>query len=149
MSRNKSKNDRQAVASELHRAALRLLRRLRQSDRELEISTARLSTLSVLVFVGPTTVGKLASIEQVSQPTMTSLIQGLIAQGLVRAESDASDRRVRRLRPTAKGKQLMLRGQRKRVGTLAAMMTSLSERDLKTLSRAAKLMEGWLDVPAG
>ena len=74
MSRHKDKKGRRAVATELHRAALRLLRRLRQSDRELEISTARLSTLSVLVFIGPTTVGKLALIEQVSQPTMTSLI---------------------------------------------------------------------------
>ena len=147
-SSEKSKKNRRSVATHLHRASLRLLRRLRQADKELEISTARLSALSVLVFIGPKAVGELASIEQVSQPTMTSLIQGLIAQQLVKAESDPEDRRVRRLRPTARGKQLLLRGQQKRIDALLVMMTSLSGRDLRTLSSAAELMEGLLDAAA-
>ena len=145
VSRSKDHENRQAVATQLHRASLRLLRRLRLADRELEISTARLSTLSVLVFIGPKTVGELASIEQVSQPTMTSLVQGLISQGLARVEPDPNDRRVRQVRPTSRGKKLLQRGQQKRVETLMAMMKSLSDRNLATLAKAASVMEGLLE----
>ena len=145
VSRSKDHENRQAVATQLHRASLRLLRRLRLADRELEISTARLSTLSVLVFIGPKTVGELASIEQVSQPIMTSLVQGLISQGLARVEPDPNDRRVRQVRPTSRGKKLLQRGQQKRVETLMAMMKSLSDRNLATTAKAASVLEGFLE----
>ena len=147
-SRGKSSQNRRAVATDLHRASLRLLRRLRQVDQDLGISTARLSALSVLVFVGPQTVSRLASLEQVSQPTMTSLVQGLMAQKLVRAASDPHDRRVRRLQPTTRGKQLLLRGQKKRIDALLAIMTPLSKPDWQTLANAAKLIQHSLDATA-
>lgn len=146
-STSKISQNRRAVAIELHRASLQLLRRLRQVDQDLGITTARLSALSVLVFVGPQTVGRLATIEQVSQPTMTSLVQGLIAQKLIRAKSDPHDRRVRRLHSTAKGKQLLHRGQKKRIDALLALMTPLPKRDWQTLAKAAKLIQRSLDAP--
>lgn len=133
-----------SVAEAQHRAALRLLRRLRKADRTLDISTARLSVLSVLVFVGPQTVGSLANIEQVSQPTMTSLTTALIRQGLIGAKSDVSDRRVRWLRATAKGKKLLNRGRERRIQMLALMLKGLSPADLKVLARAAALMDSIL-----
>ncbi|HNO80322.1 MAG TPA: MarR family transcriptional regulator [Phycisphaerae bacterium] len=129
------------VAEKVHRSALRLLRRLRKADETLSISTARLSALSVLVFVGPQTVGTLARIEQVAQPTMTSLTQGLISQGLVRAKSDQDDRRVRRLEATAKGKKLLYRGRKNRIEILASMMAKLPASDIKVLNRAATLID--------
>ncbi len=134
------------VAVRLHGAALRLLRRLRRTDVELGVSTARLSALSVLVFGGPKTVSELAAIEQVSQPTMTSLVQGLTRQGLVRSEGDPSDRRVRRLRVTAAGERLLRRGQQNRVETLVAMMESLGRQDVLALGRAADLVEQMLAI---
>lgn len=132
------------VAEQLHRAALRLLRRLRQADEQFEISTARLSALSVLVFVGPQTVGSLARLEQVSQPTMTSLTQALIRDGLVRAQRDATDGRVRRLLATAKGKRLLHKARARRVEMLAALLGSLPARDLEVLERSALLIEDML-----
>lgn len=132
---------RELVAADLHRASLRLMRRLRKADESLGISTARLSALSVLVFVGPTTVGALADIEQVSQPTMTSLTQALIRQGLVRVKLDPNDRRVRRLFATARGKVLLFRGRQERIKMLALMLKGLSARELKVLARAAMLMD--------
>ncbi len=135
---------RTAVAEDLHRAALRLLRRLRKADETLEISTARLSALSVLVFVGPQSVGGLARIEQVSQPTMTSLTQGMIRQGLVRSKPDSNDGRVRQLVATAKGKKLLHRGRQKRIEMLSSMLKRLNADELSALARAATLMESML-----
>lgn len=134
-------SDRDSVAADLHRASLRLLRRLRKADEKLKISTARLSALSVLVFAGPKSVGALANIEQVSQPTMTSLTQALIRQGLVRVKPDPSDRRIRRLLATARGKALLFRGRQGRIKMLALMLKGLSARELDVLARAAALMD--------
>ena len=135
---------RAVVAEDLHRAALRLLRRLRKADEMLAISTARLSALSVLVFVGPQSVGGLARIEQVSQPTMTSLTQGMIRQGLIRVKPDPNDRRVRQLVATAKGKKLLHRGRQKRIEMLSSMLQRFSADELRVLARAATMMESML-----
>ncbi len=140
--------ERKLVAEKVHRSALRLLRRLRKADEAMDISTARLSALSVLVFVGPQTVGGLAKIEQVSQPTMTSLTQKLITQGLVRAKPDRHDRRVRKLEATSRGKKLLHIGRRNRIEMLATMMTELPTRDVKALEKAATLIEQLLTETA-
>lgn len=133
-----------AVAEEVHRAALRLLRHLRKTDEDFDVSTARLSALSVLVFVGPQSVGSLARFEQVSQPTMTSLTQALQREGFVRSEADATDRRVRRLVATARGKRLLERARAARVAELASMMTELGREERETLAKAARVIDGML-----
>lgn len=136
--------DRASVAQHLHRASLRLLRRLRKADDAMELSTARLSALSVLVFVGPQPVGALAEIEGVSQPTMTSLTQALIRQHLIRVETDTNDRRVRRLIATAQGRMLLRRGRNNRIEMLSSMLSGLPSRDLQVLARAATLIDSIL-----
>src|SRR5262245_65493054 len=92
-----------AVADRLHAAAIHLLRRLRAQDPAAGLSPARLSALSVVVFAGPVTLGQLAQAEQVSAPTMTRLVAGLEADGLLRREPDAADKRVVWLRATPRG----------------------------------------------
>ena len=57
-----------AVADRLHSVAIHLLRRLRREDTASGLSTAQLSALSVLVFVGPQTLSALAATEQVRPP---------------------------------------------------------------------------------
>ena len=132
------------MAETLHRSVLRLLRRLRKVDDDLGLSTARLSALSVLVFVGPQSVGSLAEIEQVSQPTMTSLTQRLIRGGYVRVELDPKDRRIKRLIATAKGKKLLERGRRNRLELLSSMLEALPDADVQLLSRSAATIESLL-----
>ena len=73
----------EALAARVHSASLHLLRRLAQEDRALGISAPRLSALSVLVFGGPRTIGSLAAVEGVTPPTMTRLVAGMVADGLV------------------------------------------------------------------
>src|SRR5690349_24381297 len=109
------------TADKLHSAAIHLLRRLRVRDRESGIGPAQLSALSVLVFGGPRTLGELAAAEQVRPPTMTRIVQGLEAAGLVRRRRDADDGRVHRLHATARGRRVMQRGRERRVENLSTL----------------------------
>ena len=130
-----------ALADCLHSAAIHLLRRLRQADAGEGLSAPRLSALSVVVFAGPVTLGELASAEHVRPPTMTRLVQGLEADGLVRRAADREDGRLVRVHATAKGKTLLARARARRVAGLAAEMSMLTAAEAATLRRAAAIIE--------
>lgn len=132
---------RSAVAEALHSAAIHLLRRVRKEDERSGISPGRLSALSVLVFGGPMRLTDLARIEQVKPPTMTRIVAGLAAQGLVRRETVPGDARAVRLVATARGARTMHDARRRRVQSLAAALTGLAADEIAVLSRAATLME--------
>jgi DNA-binding MarR family transcriptional regulator len=135
------------VADRLHSASIHLLRRVRREDEVLDLTPARLSALSVLVFGGPMTVGQLAAAEQVRSPTMSRLLSDLEARGLVTRTTPATDRRVAEIRATPRGRWTLQAGQRRRVATLASHLTALEPADLEVLDRAAELLEeivaGW------
>ena len=135
------------AADRLHSAAIHLLRRLRRQDARLGIGPAGLSALSVLVFGGPKTVGELAAIEQVRAPTMSRLLAGLEANGLVVRTSDPADRRTTRVRPTALGKRVLERGRERRVHDLAGRLRTLTPEDVALLDRAAALIERLVAPP--
>src|SRR5437868_2610923 len=92
-----------ATADALHSASIHLLRGLRKEDERTGVGPARLSALSVLVFAGPMRLTQLARIEQVKPPTMTKVIAGLEAGGLVKRRADAKDARAVRLEATVRG----------------------------------------------
>jgi DNA-binding MarR family transcriptional regulator len=129
-----------AVADRLHSAAIHLLRRVRVQDEATGVTPARLSALSVVVFAGPITMGRLAAAEQVSAPTMTRLLAAMEKDGLVRRERDARDRRVTWIHATAKGSRILHAGRRRRVAALAHDLSGLSAVELALLERAAELM---------
>jgi DNA-binding MarR family transcriptional regulator len=132
--------DVQEVADRLHSGTVRLLRRLRRVDDAMALSPPRTSALSVLVFGGPTTLGRLAKAEQVRAPTMTRLIAGMERDGLVRRKGDPRDQRVVWLHPTAKGRQLLQAGRHRRVSALAADIAELSAAERATLKDAAEIL---------
>ena len=129
-----------AVADGLHSSALRLLRRLRATDRETGVGPARLSALSVLVMAGPRTLKELARIEDVRPPTMTRVVQGLEAEGLATRRGDREDARVVWVRATQKGRRLLQRGRDRRVDSLEALLQGLSARELATLRDASAIL---------
>jgi len=49
---NKSSQDAQKVAEQMHSAAIHLLRKLRREDAQSGLNAPRLSALSVIVFAG-------------------------------------------------------------------------------------------------
>ena len=140
MPANTSRN-REAVANALHSAAIHLLRGVRKEDLRSGLGPARLSALSVLVFAGPMRLSDLARIEQVRAPTMTKVVAGLEARGLVKRRADADDGRAVRLEPTGRGTKLLQEGRRRRVARLTEALQALTAADVDVLDRAAVIIE--------
>jgi DNA-binding MarR family transcriptional regulator len=129
------------VADRLHSAAIHVLRRVRRVDGESGLTAARLSALSVLVFGGPMTLGRLARAEQVSAPTMSRLVSALVRGGLAEREPHAEDRRAVVVTASPKGRVLLESARARRVSELTGLLEALTERELATLDEAARTVE--------
>jgi DNA-binding MarR family transcriptional regulator len=137
------------AARRLHSAAIHLLRALRRQDAASGIGPARLSALSVLVFGGPTTLGALADAEQVRPPTMSRIVAGLEADGLVRREPDAEDGRRAHLHATAAGRRLLERARDRRVDVLAGWLESVPVKERARVVEAVGVLERMLAQQGG
>jgi len=124
-----------------HSAAIHALRHARREDAASGLTAARLSALSVLVFGGPTTLGELATAEQVRPPTMTGIVRGLEQEGLARRAPDRRDARVVRVHATAKGKRALQQARRRRIDALAARLSGLGEEEIAIVREAAELVD--------
>src|SRR6202140_4879172 len=124
------------VADQLHSAAIHLLRRVRKQDAATGEGPARLSALSVLVFGGPMTLGRLAAAEQVTPPTMSRIVTGLERGRLIQRVRDSKDARRVRIRATASGTRLLQQGRRRRIEYLASHLDGLTRRELANLNEA-------------
>ena len=129
------------LADRLHSAAIHVLRRVAREDTASGLGGPALSALSVVVFAGPLSLGKLAEAEQVTPPTMTRTVQGLEAAELVRREKDEWDGRIVNIHATPKGVEVLQAARARRVAALASSLGALGDRDLRTLERAASLLE--------
>jgi len=129
-----------ATADRLHSGAIHLLRAVRARDAEAGLSPARLSALSVLVFAGPRSLGRLADAEQVRPPTMSALVRGLEGAGRVRRRPDPDDARAGRLEATARGRRLLERARARRLETLTGMLEPLSAADRDCLDHAGRIL---------
>jgi DNA-binding MarR family transcriptional regulator len=141
MARRTSTNRRTLVADAVHSAAIHLLRGVRKEDVRTGVGPARLSALSVLVFAGPMRLTELARIEQVRPPTMTKVVGGLEAAGFLRRRADREDARAVRLEATSRGTRLLQQGRQRRVERLASALTALTDEELRTVERAAAILE--------
>ena len=131
----------EALADQLHSAAIHLLRQLRKEDDASGLSAPRLSALSVVVFGGALTLGQLAAAEQVKPPTMTRIVTGLEKEGLVKRIGDPRDRRLTRIQATIKGQKVLTAGRARRVEKLAAAVTDLRQSELAQLTRGVQLLQ--------
>jgi len=134
-----------ALADGLHSTAIHLLRRLRRVDEATGLTAPKMSVLSVLVFGGPCSLGKLASVEQIRPPSMTKLIQGLERQGLVARRAAPMDRRSSLIRATPKGIALLKHGRSRRVSELASWMSALSRSEAAALRNAVEALKRLLN----
>lgn len=134
-------NNTERAADRLHSAAIHLLRLLREEDAASGLSAARLSALSVVVFAGPVTLGRLATAEQVRPPTISGIVAGLERDGLVERRPDPRDGRVQWVHATAKGRRVLSAARRRRIEAFTSRLRDLSEDELSTLERAADLIE--------
>jgi DNA-binding MarR family transcriptional regulator len=135
------------VADRLHSLAIHLLRKVRRQDLKSGLSAARLSALSVIVYAGPITLGRLAEAEQVRSPTMTRIVDQLVADGLAERRPSPDDARRTLVYPTEAGVRLITEGRRRRVASLAQELSKLSPDDLDRLERSTQLLEDVLELP--
>lgn len=105
------------------------------------IGPAQLSALSVVVFVGPITLGDLAAAEQVKPPTMSRIAAALVRAKLVQRAPDEKDARIIRLQATDKGHRLLQEARNRRISDLKRRVERLRPKDLTLLAEAAELME--------
>jgi DNA-binding MarR family transcriptional regulator len=129
------------VADLVHSAAIHLLRRAAEQDRAPGLGPARLSALSVVVFRGPLTLGELAEAEGVRSATMTGIVNGLEADGLVRRRPHTTDGRAVLVETTAAGRRRLEQARARRIDAIAAKLGDLSPSELALLRRAAELLE--------
>ena len=129
-----------AAASDIHGAAIQLLRFVRKEDAAAGLSAAQLSALSVLVYGGPQTMGSLAAAEQLQLPTVSRTVNELVRQGLVRRSNGLLDRRVTDLVVTEAGRSLLEAGRNRRLARLVAALGEASAADLEILRAAARII---------
>jgi DNA-binding MarR family transcriptional regulator len=128
------------TAHGLHTAAVRLIRRARTADVQIDLDGPRASVLSVLVSNGPVPIGRLAVLEQVSPPAITKTVSALEADGLAERTRSDSDRRVVMVRATPRGRAVLERGRAARIRLVAQLLDGLSDRDRQALDKAAEII---------
>jgi DNA-binding MarR family transcriptional regulator len=131
----------EAVASALNSGAIHLLRSLAAVDRLAGLTPARLSALSVVVFGGPRPLGELAAAEGVAGPTMTRIVDGLVASGLAERRPDPRDGRAALIAPTAAGEGLMRAAAGRRISAIAGAIAELPAADRRRLAASAGLLD--------
>jgi DNA-binding MarR family transcriptional regulator len=107
---------------------------IRRRSRTLSLTS--LSTLATLERTGPRRLTDLAVAEEITQPSMTSLVTQLEQLGLAERRRDLADARVVLVAITRAGRQLMR--ERRRVGAqaLTDLIDKLDEQDVAELNAA-------------
>ncbi len=139
----------QSTARALNSGAIHLLRGMREIDRIAGLTPARLSALSVLVFGGARSLGRLAQAEGVAGPTMTRIVDGLVELGLARRETHPDNGRIAMISATDAGTRLMLDAAQRRIDAIAAALAQLPAEQRDALIAAAPLLDELAAVVRG
>ena len=129
--------DHRETARALNSGAIHLLRGLRRVDRLSGLTPARLSALSVLVFGGPCSLGRLAKTEDVAGPTMTRIVDGLEGSGLARRTPHPDSARSVLISATDAGVALMHEAAERRLDLILDALQSLPARQRDRIVGAA------------
>lgn len=105
---------------------------------ELELSMGQLKALMALVAKGPQSVGTVARVLDVAEPSASTLVDRLAAQGLVTREADPADRRRILVTPTAKASDLADRLQQVHNERFTELLSHLSDDDLAAFAQGLR-----------
>jgi DNA-binding MarR family transcriptional regulator len=134
------------LAARLRLAILRLSRRLRQQVAG-GVTSSQVSALATVERLGTPTLGELASSEQVQPPSMTKIVVGLEAAGLVARQEEEADRRIVRVKLTADGRRTLARSRSLRNAYLVRRLRRLSVDDRAALADVVCLLEHLVEQP--
>ncbi len=135
-------------AARLRMVIVRTARRLRQEATGAggsELTPTAVAALATVERHGPLTPSELAGIERIKRPTATRTLRVLVAAGLVDRAPDPADGRSALLSINAAGRERLRRLRGRKNAYLARRMRDLPSDDLRTLERAAEILEGILE----
>jgi DNA-binding MarR family transcriptional regulator len=119
-----------------------LLRRMRQTRPDDELSLPESSALTRLDRNGPATASALARLEQISPQSIGATLSALEGRGLVQRAADPQDGRRIVLSLTDTGRQTLRDKRSARTARLAqALQASFTQPELDVLAAAAPLLE--------
>jgi DNA-binding MarR family transcriptional regulator len=116
--------------------------------RSRTLSLTALSTLATLEQTGPRRLTDLAMAEEITQPSMTSLVTQLEQLGLAERRRDPADARVVLVAITVAGQQLMRERRRAGAQALTELIEKLDEQDVAELSVALPALLRLVDLVA-
>jgi len=130
------------TATELRMATFRLARRLRSARAADSMGDTQLAVLAGLRMHGRRTISTLAVVENITAPSMSSIVNGLEEQGYVVRIPDEDDRRRVQVEITDAGIEIVAETIRRRDELLAAMLgdAEFTDAELTTLREASALM---------
>jgi DNA-binding MarR family transcriptional regulator len=129
------------AATAIRQGAVRLGRRFRTVRSAGALSTNKISVLSHLMRLGPSTPGEVAAVDRQQPQSLTRVFAELERDGLVIRSADAGDRRQSIITITDAGIEELQRDVAERDAWLAEALVGLSETERQVLVLAAALME--------
>ena len=118
----------------------RLLRGIRIMLPDDQFNTTQLLILSQLAGAEPTRIGELAQQVHCSQPTATTVVNGLVAAGFVERIKDTRDGRAIKVSLTETGRQTLLTLGRRQAAYLDSVIDELPEDERETMLAAIPIM---------
>jgi DNA-binding MarR family transcriptional regulator len=130
-------------AARLRLAIVRTARRLRQeaASEATGLTPTSTAALATIERHGPLTPSELAELERVRRPTVTRTLGCLDREGLIERTPDPADGRSTLVSVNAAGRERLRRLRGRKNAYLARRMRDLPVADLRTLERAAELLE--------
>lgn len=127
----------------------RLQALLRHHFAQAEITITQARTLSTLATRGPHRVTDLALIEQVAQPTMSTLVARLEHHGLVERSPDSSDPKTTLISITTEGRKQWRSMVALRTNVLTSGLALLTTSEKRSLEAALPALERLVDELQG
>ena len=135
------------LAARLRLVIARTARRLRQ-EAGTDLSPSQSAALATIEAHGPLTPSELATLERIQRPTATRVLARLEETGLVERAGDPTDRRVSLVSASRRGAALLRRMHGRKNAYLARRLRGLERDELRTLERAADILERLLEGEA-
>ena len=135
-------------AARLRLAITRAARRLRQQASG-DLTPTSAAALATVERHGPLTPSELAEIERVKRPTATRTLRHLASLDLVDRTPDPDDGRSALVSITPAGRERLRRLRGRKNAYLARRMREMPEDDVRTLERAAEILERMLEGERG
>ena len=115
--------------------------RVRPTYHTTRLTAARMSALRIIIENGRTTGGQIAQAEQVTQATITRILDGLSESGFIVREPSRKDRRIVDVRATEAGRAAFREAVATQIERLADNLATLSAEDRAKISEAVRHLE--------